>query len=225
MYKGILPVNKPKGITSFKLIPVLRKLCNEKTVGHAGTLDPFATGVLILLIGREYTKLSDKLLTQDKAYKARLLLGISTDTFDCEGQVVAKNELVPTLSQIEETLSCFQGEVEQIPPMFSAKKIGGKKLYDLARQGVVVERQAVKVNMKTQFISYNYPYIDIEVKCSKGTYIRSIADDMGKMLGCGAHLIALERTHSGSFSLEQCLDGELLLDRSSNIDLNLWLQK
>ncbi len=202
---GILLVDKATGSTSFHLVSLLRRLTHIQKIGHAGTLDPFATGVMVMLIGSEYTRKSDLFLSSDKEYRATLHLGIATDTYDLEGQIVSRNEKIPILKEIELTLATFQGEILQIPPMYSAKKVAGKKLYDLARKGITIERQPVKVRLQIQFVSYTYPRLEIQVACSKGTYIRSLAHDIGQILGCGAHLLALTRTHSGPFALEQCI--------------------
>lgn len=220
---GILLVDKPSGITAFSLVARLRRILGVRKIGHAGTLDPFATGVMVMLIGRDYTKLSDKLLTADKEYTARMLLGVATDTYDCDGTIASQSEHIPTLEEISQAALSFQGEIDQVPPMFSAKKINGQKLCDLARKGKTVERKPVKVRVDLKIIAYNYPYLDIQVSCSKGTYIRSIAHDLGAQLGCGAHLSALRRIRSGQFTIDACIDGELL----SHIDkdaLQAWLQ-
>ncbi|CDZ81212.1 tRNA pseudouridine synthase B [Candidatus Rubidus massiliensis] len=208
--EGILLVDKPKGITSFGIVGKLRKIFNVKKIGHTGTLDPFATGVLVMLVGKKYTRLCDELIAHDKAYKATLMLGKSTDTFDCDGTVIKQSDIIPSEMQIKEALFKFQGEIEQIPPMFSAKKVKGKKLYELAREGKTIERKPSLVKVETTYISYNYPLLEIEVTCSKGTYIRSIAEDLGNLLGCGAHLIDLQRTRSGPFKIENCADGSTL---------------
>lgn len=208
--EGMLLINKPEGRTSFSLIRSLRKLLGVKKIGHAGTLDPFATGVMVILVGRNYTRLSDRLLLQDKEYLATLSFGVTTDTYDCDGKVMARSKKVPDLAAIEEAVGRFQGEIEQIPPMFSAKKVQGKKLYELARKGESIERVAAKVHVETTLLSYSYPTLDLRITCSKGTYIRSIAHEMGQMLGCGAHLSQLNRVRSGPFCLEECLDGMLL---------------
>ena len=208
--EGILLVNKPSGKTSFSLVAATRRRLGVKKVGHAGTLDPFATGVMVLLVGREYTRLSDSFLGQDKEYRARILLGVSTDSFDCDGQIVDKSDVVPTMEEIEKVVAQFQGEIDQVPPMFSAKKVNGQKLCDLARKGKVVDRLPCKVQVDTQIIHYEYPYLDIRVKCSKGTYIRSIAHEIGLALGSFGHLIELQRTQSGKYALSECLDGNLL---------------
>jgi tRNA pseudouridine55 synthase len=208
--EGILLVNKPKGKTSFSLVYDLRKSLGVKKIGHAGTLDPFATGVMVMLIGRTYTRMSDQFLGSDKEYLAQVYLGTETDTYDCDGQIMAVSPEIPTLDQIKLSLTEFQGEVEQIPPMYSAKKQQGKKLYELARQGQLVERKPVKVVLQTELLAYSYPYLELRINCSKGTYIRSIAHDLGAKLGCGAHLTGLMRTRSGTFLLEDCVDGSLL---------------
>lgn len=215
-FEGILPVNKPIGRTSFNLVSSLRKLTHIKTIGHAGTLDPFARGVMILLIGKSYTKLSSSFLDQDKQYLATLHLGITTDTYDLNGQITAQSPLIPTESQLEKALLEFQGTIDQTPPMFSAKKVQGKKLYDLARKGIIIPRAPVTVTIKIELISYIYPYIQLKVDCSKGTYIRSLAHDIGILLGTGAHLSELNRTKSGNFQLIDCCDGERLFETSYN---------
>lgn len=214
---GILLVDKPKGKMSFSLVSRLRKLLGVKKIGHAGTLDPFATGVMVMLIGREYTKLSDTFLNNDKEYIATLKLGVATDSFDCDGQVTETSDFIPTQEMIEAAIAQFQGTILQTPPMFSAKKIQGQKLYDLARKGVTVERQPVEITVKITFIEYNYPSLIIDVSCTKGTYIRSIAEDLGKILTCGAHLTDLKRTRSGNFPIDQCIDGKMLFDENCDV--------
>ncbi len=206
--EGILLINKPPGKTSFYLVNVLRKILGVKKIGHAGTLDPFATGVMVMLIGRTYTRLSDRFLKQDKVYQAVIKLGAETDTYDCDGQILSTSDYHPSLNEIEEALAKFQGEVQQVPPMFSAKKINGQKLCDLARKGEHIERKPVTVSLKTELIGYEYPNLEIKISCSKGTYVRSIAYDLGQMLGCGAHLSSLVRLQSGRFSLDSCVNLE-----------------
>lgn len=210
--EGILPVCKPKGKNAFSLVSILRKLTQIRTIGHAGTLDPFADGVMILLIGKSFTKMSNQFLTQDKEYLATLHLGVITDTYDIDGMIIETNPLIPSLSAIEESILKFQGTILQIPPMFSAKKVQGKKLYELARKGITIERQSVPVTLHIELIRYDYPHLQLRVKSSKGTYIRSLAYDLGQELGCGAHLSHLTRTRSGSFTLSQCCDGARLME-------------
>lgn len=210
MNSGILLVDKSPGSTSFQIVSQLRRLTKEQTIGHAGTLDPFATGVMVMLIGRSFTKRSNEFLGSDKQYRAVLTLGVSTDTYDCDGKQIAENTLIPTLAQIEQTLTTFQGEILQVPPMFSAKKIGGKKLCDLARKGITIERQPALVRLAIRLLRFSYPHLEIVVDCSKGTYIRSLAHDIGIALGCGAHLSSLQRLRSGAFTLEECIPQTLL---------------
>lgn len=213
-YEGILPLNKPSGMTAFQLVRILRRRLGVQKIGHAGTLDPFATGVMVMLVGRPYTRLSDQFLQQDKEYIGRVRLGEETDTYDCEGTVVNSSSLIPSLIEIEKALEKFQGEILQVPPMFSAKKVQGKKLYDLARKGIEIERKAVPVRVSIELLRYEYPFLDLRVSCSKGTYIRSIAYDLGRELGCGGHLASLQRTRSGKFALASCLE----LERLDTID-------
>lgn len=216
--QGLLPVDKPAGITSFKLVSWCRRATQVKKIGHAGTLDPFATGVVLLLIGRNYTRLSDSLMATEKEYETTLHLGIETDSYDCDGIVVSESAVRPSLEQIQQLLPQFQGWQEQIPPMFSAKKVQGQKLYHLARKGVEIERAPAKVYMEVSLLDYSYPHLKLHVKCSKGTYIRSIAHDIGALLGCGAHLSALRRTRSGEYSISHCIDGQLLQDGNISLD-------
>ncbi|HSX13040.1 MAG TPA: tRNA pseudouridine(55) synthase TruB [Chlamydiales bacterium] len=209
---GILLIDKKQGSTSFRLVSLLRKRTGIKKIGHAGTLDPFATGVMVMLVGRDSTKQSNSLLNSDKQYLTTLHLGITTDSYDIDGKIVDTNPLIPTLEQIQSTLAHFQGEIMQTPPMFSAKKIQGQKLYDLARKGITVPRQPVPVRITVEFVSYTYPKLELFVDCSKGTYIRTLGHDIGQMLGCGAHLSTLTRTRSGNFKISECISEENILD-------------
>ncbi|MBS3904586.1 MAG: tRNA pseudouridine(55) synthase TruB [Simkania sp.] len=215
MPEGILVIDKLPGKTSFSLVSLLRHLSGQRTIGHAGTLDPFATGLMVLLIGSRFTRLSDKFLQDDKEYLGTIHLGIETDSYDCDGKIISQSELIPTIDQIEQALKNFQGTVLQTPPMFSAKKIDGQKLYHLARQGKVIERKAVPVQMHTELLAYEYPYVRIKVVCSKGTYVRSIAHDLGKLLNTGAHLSSLRRIRSGSFRIEQAVSQAALEERTT----------
>lgn len=204
--QGVIFIDKPIGKTSFSLVATLRRRLGVKKIGHCGTLDPLASGLMILLVGRNYTRLADQCLAEEKEYLATLQLGVATDSYDAEGQVTATSELIPTPEQLQEALKGFQGQVDQIPPMFSAKKVKGRKLYELARKGEVIERAAVRVTLNVELLSYQYPNIELRITCSKGTYVRSIAHDLGQTLGCGAHLIALRRTRSGSFRIEESVN-------------------
>ncbi len=208
--KGVLLVDKPRGKTSFSLVTALRKKTGVQKIGHAGTLDPFATGLMILLIGKEFTRLSDSYLSTEKEYEATALLGISTDSYDCDGQTTSTSSYIPTLAEIEKALLNFQGTVQQTPPMFSAKKVQGKPLYKLARRGIEIPRAPVPVTLKTTLISYSYPTLKLHITCSKGTYIRSIAHDLGTLLTCGAHLSELRRLRCGSYHISESIPGDLL---------------
>ena len=219
---GILLIDKPAGKTSFSLVAALRRILSIKRIGHAGTLDPFATGVMVLLIGRSFTKLSDSLLASDKEYLAHITLGRATDSYDIDGVVTHQFEgdSTPSLQDVAAVINRYQGEIKQVPPMFSAKKINGQKLYHLARKGKTVERAAVNVNVKTELIDFQYPNLHLRIECSKGTYIRSIANSIGQELGTYGFLQALKRTRSGYFNLSQCMDGALLFEgRSTKQDI------
>lgn len=207
---GILVVDKEKGVTSHDVVAMVRRKFNIKKVGHAGTLDPNATGVLILLLGKA-TKLSNSFINDDKKYEAVMKLGVRTDSGDSEGKVIAEKEPSVSEEKIKEVVFAFKGEIEQIPPMVSAKKIGGKKLYKLARLGKVVERQPQKIVIKEiEVIKIEGPYVTFRVVCSKGTYIRQLADDMGEKLGCGAHLSELRRIASGAYDVSAAISSETI---------------
>lgn len=218
--EGILLIDKPRGITSFSVVAQVRKKIGVQTVGHAGTLDPFATGVLVILVGRKFTRMQDKFLTSDKEYVATLLLGSATDTYDLDGKQVKQSEYIPKVEEIAEALKAFQGEIEQIPPMYSAKKIAGKRLYELARQGKEIERKSCKVTVITTIVSYEYPHLKLHVTCSKGTYIRSLAHDLGVALGCYAHVIELARLRVGPFKITACSSLDTL-DKSALIQADI----
>lgn len=212
MPEGILIVDKPKGKTSFDLIRRLRRILQVKKIGHAGTLDPMATGVMIILVGKPFTRLSDHFLHHDKEYDAEITLGQATDSYDAEGKITDTSAIVPTLQEVEQALLQFQGTQLQTPPMFSAKKVNGKKLYELARKGETIERKPAEVTIKIEFISYTYPVLKIKVSCSKGTYIRSLAHDLGLTLKSFGTLTALKRVRSGKLTLEKSVDGTALFD-------------
>lgn len=214
---GILLINKPTGVTSFSLIPRLRRLFNQKKIGHAGTLDPLATGVMIYLIGKDYTRQADTFLQETKEYEAIVRLGEERDSYDIDGQITATSDIVPEMDQIESVVKSFNGEIDQIPPMFSAKKVKGKKLYELARQGKEVERKPKRVSMKTEILGYNYPQLHIRVTCSSGTYVRSIAHEIGELLGCYGCIEMLKRTKSGNFHLSECVELEQV-EKTEDLD-------
>ncbi len=201
MNEGILIINKPVGLTSFAVVYRLRKILHVQKIGHGGTLDPFATGVLVMLVGRKYTRLASTFLTDDKEYLATLQLGSATDTYDCTGTRVAFSDVRPTREEIDTAVAHFQGTFEQIPPMFSAKKVQGKRLYELARKGKEVERRPSLVTCQVTVQRYEYPNLYLHITCSKGTYVRSLGSDIGLMLGSYAFVSELTRVRSGRFTL------------------------
>jgi tRNA pseudouridine55 synthase len=202
----IIPINKPADITSHTVVNKLRKHYGIKKIGHAGTLDPFATGVLVLLVGRDSTKRSQELMRQDKIYRTKLKLGYISDTYDKDGVIQEYNiQKLPTRSEIDQIIASFIGEISQIPPMYSAIKINGKKMYELARKGQTVDIPPRLVNIYNIIVlDYTYPYLTIDISCSSGTYIRSLGYDIGIKLETGAYLEELERRQSGEYNIENC---------------------
>ncbi len=203
---GFLGIDKPAGWTSQDVVSWVRKHFGIKKAGHTGTLDPMATGVLILCLGA-YTRLSSHVMGRDKQYRAVVRLGITTDSLDADGVVTGKSGDIPTdRARIAPAVAVFRGKIEQVPPMYSAIRMGGRRLYELARKGVEVERPPRRVCIyELDIAAYRPPLLHLNVHCSKGTYIRSLADDIGKRLGCGAHLSALCRTAIGDVELEKCV--------------------
>lgn len=197
---GVLLLDKPQGVSSNHALQRARRLFQAQKAGHTGTLDPMATGLLPVCFG-EATKFSSHLLEADKVYRARVKLGEITDTGDAEGEVVERM-VVPHLqaSDVETVLAAFRGEIEQVPPMYSALKHEGRPLYELARQGKTIERAVRRVKVyDTRLLSHGTEGFELEVACSKGTYIRTLAEDIGRALGCGAHITALRRLKTGPF--------------------------
>ncbi|MDR2551391.1 MAG: tRNA pseudouridine(55) synthase TruB [Desulfobulbus sp.] len=211
---GVFLVDKPVGLTSFAIVRRIRRLLGIKKVGHAGTLDPFASGLLIVCVGRSATRQIEQFMAGRKTYRARLQLGVETTTQDPEGSVVATRP-VPKLDEATLT-ACLRRHVGpqlQAPPPFSAAKHKGKPLYVYARQGVQIEKPAKPIEIfRLELLDYDADagQLSIEVECSRGTYIRVLAADIGRALGCGAHLVALRRTRSGQFAVEDGLSGEEL---------------
>lgn len=208
---AVVNVNKPLGLTSFAVVRKIRGWSQVKKVGHAGTLDPLATGVLLVCLGKA-TKQSAELMGQTKVYEAEVKLGQSTTTDDAEGDILESSP-VPALSEalLLETFQRFIGEIDQIPPMFSAIKKDGKRLYKLARAGKVIEREPRKVHIHSiDLLGFELEKIHMRVTCGSGTYIRSLARDLGEALGCGAHLSGLVRTAVGSYCVEDAWDFEAL---------------
>ncbi len=205
MSGGVLAINKPQGVTSHDVVNRVRRLYNTKRVGHAGTLDPMATGVLVVLVGRA-AKACEYISSDRKAYRAVMRLGITTDTEDISGEVLTRSDRLPSFEDVERAASRFVGRIEQIPPMYSALKVGGKKLYDLARQGIVVEREAREIeifSLDCRPTESESDYI-LDVVCSGGTYIRTLCSDIGARLGCGGAMAALERREACGISLNEC---------------------
>ena len=203
---GFLNVYKPVGITSHDVVAILRRITKIKQIGHTGTLDPFAQGVLSIAIGKS-TRLIE-FLDDDKEYLAEVILGVETNTYDKDGEIVSQCNLEITEPQITEALKAFEGEILQTPPIFSALKVKGKKLYEYARKGEDVKIEPRKITIeKIQLKDFNFETqtAHVLIKCSKGTYIRSIAHDLGQSLGCGAHLSKLVRTQAGKFFLENSI--------------------
>lgn len=205
MINGIIIVNKETGFTSHDVVAKLRGICGQKKIGHTGTLDPAATGVLPVCLGSG-TKLCDMLTDRDKEYVAELLLSVETDTQDTTGSVLRKSPVTVTEEEVSRACLSFLGDYDQIPPMYSALKVDGKKLYELARAGKEVERKARRVRiLELEILEMRLPVVKLRVVCSKGTYIRTLCSDIGQKLGCGGAMQSLQRTKAGRFRLEDAL--------------------
>lgn len=203
---GILCINKPQGFTSHDVVNKLRRLYLTKKVGHTGTLDPMATGVLIVLIGRA-VKASEYLMSQKKAYTAGLQLGMTSDTEDSQGVILERNDNIPKRQEVEAVCKSFVGRLMQTPPMYSALKVGGKKLVDIARKGEVIERESRPIevySLDCECVSEEQGRYLLSLECSKGTYVRTLCADIGRALGCGGLMYSLERRENCGFSLEDC---------------------
>ncbi len=204
---GIIVINKPKDYTSFDVVAVMRRLLGEKKIGHTGTLDPMATGVLPILVGRA-TKLQSFILEADKEYIATFQLGLTTDTLDITGKVLSSVTSQIKATELEDVLASFQGKIKQVPPMYSAVQKNGVRLYDLARKGIEVEREAREVTInELRLLSFDEASQNSSflVNCSKGTYVRTLCDDIGKKLGCGAVLTDLQRTKTCDFDIKNSI--------------------
>lgn len=217
---GIICINKDMDITSFGVVAKVRGILREKKAGHTGTLDPMATGVLPVMLGGA-TRFLDYLPDSDKGYKAAFVLGKTTDTLDITGEVTGEYEVNSSMDDVEAALDKFRGEIYQVPPMYSAVSVDGKRLYELARQGIEVERRARRVEIKSLELRKDECNADkneytIDVVCSKGTYIRTLIDDIGRELGCGATMTALTRTLAMGFILDDCVTLCDLQNRKDN---------
>lgn len=207
-YNGVLIINKPTGMSSHRVVSLARKALNMKKIGHTGTLDPAAEGVLPLLLGNA-TKASEFITAEDKTYRAVILLGTTTDTLDMTGTVTSEKEVNVSISNIEKAIEAFTGRIDQTPPMYSAIQLHGQRLYTLARQGIEVERKPRKVTVYSiKILNVCLPRIEIEVCCSKGTYIRTLAADIGDFLGCGGCIDSLTRTRCGDFDISDSVTPE-----------------
>lgn len=206
MINGVLNVYKEKGWTSHDVVAKLRRITGQRKIGHTGTLDPDAAGVLPVCIGKA-TKLCDMLTDKDKRYEARMLLGLETDTQDISGKVIARSSTAAIgEKEVQKAVESFRGGYEQVPPMYSAVKVRGRKLYELAREGKTIERKARPVELyDLEILETELPRLRIRVHCSKGTYIRTLCHDIGKKLGCGACMEELVRKRAGRFSIENSL--------------------
>jgi tRNA pseudouridine55 synthase len=200
---GVLIVNKPQGITSHDVVGKIRKLYGTRKVGHTGTLDPLATGVLVILLGRA-AKAAEYLVADRKTYLARLTLGLTTDTEDITGKILTESKDIPSAEAVKNACKKFEGKIKQIPPMYSALKVDGKKLYDLAREGIEVERKArdIEIFQLVCTATENENEYDLIVECSSGTYIRTLCADIGARLSCGGVMSALHRVKAGGFAIE-----------------------
>lgn len=209
---GIINLYKPSGITSFEAVRKVKKISGEKKVGHTGTLDPLASGVLPICIGKA-TKLVDYIMQGQKIYKVKMKLGETTDTYDKEGKIISEVKVSCDLNEVTNAIMSFKGEIMQVPPMYSALKVKGKKLYELARMGIEVERKARKINIYDITIqNVDIPFVTFTVTCSKGTYIRSLCFDIGEKLHCGAVMYELERCASGIFNIDSSVKLEDLTE-------------
>ena len=218
---GVFLLDKPQGMSSNDIMQKVKRIFQANKAGHTGALDPLATGMLPICLG-EATKFSQFLLDADKRYLVTAKLGERTDTSDAEGQIVETREVKVKTSEILTALEQFRGNILQVPTMFSALKHNGKPLYEYARQGITVEREARPITIfELNFIEYNAPYLTLEVHCSKGTYIRTLVDDLGEVLGCGAHVTMLRRTAVADYPTEKMLDWHALQSLAEQQDLAL----
>ena len=218
---GVFLLDKPQGMSSNDIMQKVKRIFQANKAGHTGALDPLATGMLPICLG-EATKFSQFLLDADKRYLVTAKLGERTDTSDAEGQIVETHEVKVKTPEILTALEQFRGDILQVPTMFSALKHNGKPLYEYARQGITVEREARPITIfELNFIEYNAPYLTLEVHCSKGTYIRTLVDDLGEVLGCGAHVTMLRRTAVADYPTEKMLDWHALQSLAEQQDLAL----
>ncbi len=213
-FHGLLLVDKPSGPTSHDVVAKIRWRFNFKKVGHGGTLDPMATGLLVLLMGKKATRISQQVMGGDKTYEGTMHLGICTNTQDAEGKVLEERDFSGVDAEmVEREMAKWRGDIRQVPPMVSAIKRDGVPLYKMARKDQDVEREArIRHVYSFKMLAFDPPMVDFRVKCTKGTYVRTLCDDIGKGLGCGAHLSSLRRTASGRLSVDHALEFEDILN-------------
>jgi len=215
---GVLVIDKPVGMSSHGVVNVVREGTGIRRAGHTGTLDPRASGVLVVLVGPA-VRLSEYVSASDKRYQAIIRLGETTDTYDGDGEVLTRSPVEVTYEEIEEALKQFEGTVEQMPPAYSAKRIRGKKAYELAREGEEVELEPKEIDVyHLELLEWDTPEAIVDVYCSSGTYVRSLASDLGEALGCGGHLVGLRRTKSGEFALRDAVPLRKLQEAFDNGD-------
>src|ERR1700684_2661116 len=216
-FDGAVLIDKPAGPTSHDVVDAIRRAFRFEKVGHCGTLDPNATGLLIIVLGRG-TKLSEKLMSDDKVYEGSMKFGETTDSYDAGGELVSSLPVPPiTLEELNATAAAFQGDVMQMPPMVSAVKIKGVPLYKMARKGIEVERKARLIHVYNfRFSKYEEPFGFFRIACTKGTYVRALAHELGQKLGCGAHLATLRRVASGKFDVKDAATFEDVLKMSAS---------
>lgn len=221
-FSGLILVNKPIGITSFKLVHIIKKKLKVKKVGHCGTLDPLASGLMIVLVGK-YTKLQDKFMKQDKFYYATIKLGIKTDSGDLDGNIISQSDYSHvTKESIKQACNNFIGKIQQIPPMYSALKVNGQKLYELARKGITIERKPREITIyNIDLIDYQKDTFSIRVKCSSGTYIRTLAQDIGTKLNTDTVLINLVREEIGNYKLTDAINIDNIKENDNSCLLNI----
>src|ERR1017187_5104735 len=214
-FDGVLLIDKPAGMTSHDVVDRVRRHYGFKKVGHCGTLDPAATGLLILVLERA-TKLQDRLMSDDKAYEGTMLLGVSPDSPDADGEIIAEKPVPPlTEKDIDEAFAKFRGDIQQVPPMVSAVKHQGTPLYKLARKGKTVEREPRFIHIyDLRVLGLELPRVRLRVACTKGTYVRTLCSDIGDLLGCGAHLYELRRTRSGHFDVKDAHSLDTILSQT-----------
>jgi len=219
---GIVILDKAIGLSSNRALQEVKRIFDAQKAGHTGSLDPLATGVLPLCLG-EATKVSQFLLDSDKKYRAKVKLGVRTDSGDSEGNVLEScADFQVSQQQIEKALIPFRGEIEQVPPMYSALKVNGVPLYKMARKGQTIEREARQITVYSiELTAFEGDELELEIACSKGTYIRTIADDLGQALGCGAHIIALRRTQAGAFTEADCVTTQQLIEECESGGLSV----